>query len=122
MGDLTPHFSRSEFACKHCGKIVIPPSAMLVALERLRVERFPKGLVLVSAYRCPIHNAAVGGKKASRHLAGDAVDIHPLVTVTEAHHYGFRGIGAQRASGLVVHLDWRPTPALWFYDANGATP
>ena len=122
MGDLTQHFSRSEFACKHCGKIVIPPSAMLVALERLRVEHYPAGLVVVSAYRCKVHNAEVGGKPDSRHLHGDAVDVHPVVSVATAHRYGFRGIGAQQSDGLVVHLDWRPTPATWYYDANGHTP
>jgi uncharacterized protein YcbK (DUF882 family) len=34
-----------------------------------------KPVIINSAYRCPAHNAAVGGNNNSQHLKGAAVDI-----------------------------------------------
>lgn len=73
-----------------------------------------KPLVIISGYRTPAHNAAVGGAKASRHMTGDAVDIRPgVIRPAQARELGWRGIGVR--DGWAVHLDLRPTPATWTY-------
>jgi uncharacterized protein YcbK (DUF882 family) len=122
MGDLSPHFDSSEFACKHCGQTKTPPKTLIDALEKARSLHYPHGLPIVSGYRCPAHNAAVKGKPNSRHLAGDAADIPPAMTIAQAQALGFRGIGSQDSNGLVVHVDMRRVRATWTYDAAGHTP
>lgn len=113
MGDLSPHFNRSEFACHHCGKVIV--SDRLVArLEILRAQ-LGKPISIVSGYRCPVHNAQVGGAKNSQHLAGQAADLKPgLCRAPEAERAGFRGIGV--CKGWVVHVDVRPGPTVIFQD------
>ena len=44
-------------------------------LELLREEAGNRPLTINSGYRPPRYNNAVGGKRRSRHIAGDAVDI-----------------------------------------------
>ena len=66
MGDLSEHFSTSELACPHCGKIGLDPS-LIPALEELRAAA--GGPVEVdSGYRCPIYNAEAGGVSKSQHM------------------------------------------------------
>lgn len=43
-------------------------------LQRLR-EDYGTPVVISSGYRCPIHNARVGGRPKSMHKAGKAADI-----------------------------------------------
>lgn len=116
MGDLSAHFSRSEFRCHHCGHLVGPDHALIASLERLRAL-VGRPVRIVSGTRCRAHNAAVGGARSSRHLVGDAADIEAelRVTVAVAKAAGFRGIGYRRRDGLVVHVDMRPSP-VYFID------
>jgi uncharacterized protein YcbK (DUF882 family) len=74
MGDLSAHFSRSEFACKHCGQVSVSP-LLIDVLEDIRAfAGIP--LVITSGYRCPEHNAAVsGGSTTGAHITGEAADI-----------------------------------------------
>lgn len=112
MGDLTAHFSSHEFACRHCGKVKVT-CELLVALEELRTIT-GRPIVIVSGYRCPRHNKAVGGAPRSRHVYGDGVDLHPRVaTPAQAERAGFRGIGTR--GPWAVHVDTRPTQARWTY-------
>lgn len=114
MGDLSPHFDRSEFRDRRTGELVGPPGSLVDALEHLRRTCGDKPLRIISAYRSPKTNAAVGGATRSRHLVGDAVDIpRGYATVEEAEHCGFTGIGEY--SGWAVHVDLRPSPARWSY-------
>ena len=119
---LSAHFTDTEFACRHCGKVKRPPEKLLKALELARSRHYPKGLTIRSGYRCTVHNRAVGGKPLSRHKVGDAADIPPVMTVAEAKACGFRGIGFQEATGLVIHVDMRRVKTTWAYDADGKTP
>lgn len=115
MGDLSAHFSSSEFACHHCGVVKTPPAELVAALERLRVAK-GRPVRILSGYRCPVHNRAVGGATHSRHLVGDAADLFDdlRVTVAEAQAAGFRGIGHRRAAPhRVIHVDMRPTRAVF---------
>jgi uncharacterized protein YcbK (DUF882 family) len=115
MGDLSPHFSRSEFRCHHCGALPgSPPQRLLDGLEVVRANH--GGPVrIVSGYRCPVHNRAIGGARSSRHLANSAADLEPgVLTVKDARTIGFVGIGA--CKGWAVHVDIRPGPQVVFPD------
>jgi uncharacterized protein YcbK (DUF882 family) len=114
MGDLSEHFSANEFRDKRSGRLVGPPCRLLVVLELLRRD-VGRPLTIVSGYRTPETNRAVGGTKHSRHLLGDAVDI-PIgyATVAQAAEAGAVGIGSR--DGWAVHVDVRPgAPARWTY-------
>jgi hypothetical protein len=74
-------FKEKELCCKCCGQL--PPLAKenieaLVenVLDPLR-ERYGKPIIVNSGYRCPKHNAAVGGASGSQHMRGEAADIRP---------------------------------------------
>ena len=73
MGDLSQNFSRSEFMCKCCGEAKVEPG-LVAALQELR-DLAGAPITVISGYRCPKHNAAVGGAKASQHMLGKAADI-----------------------------------------------
>jgi len=73
MGDLSKNFSRSEFACLHCGEVEIDP-LLVATLQRIRDKAGP--VVVTSGYRCPVHNEAVGGVNNSQHIYGRAADIY----------------------------------------------
>lgn len=68
-----PNFADRELACRHCGRLHIDTAAG-DALQALRDE-LGGGLVVLSAYRCPVHNAAVGGAPLSQHKLGTAFDL-----------------------------------------------
>lgn len=73
------YFKKQEFACRCCGQL---PPAMRENIETLVTEvldparRAFGGPVLVnSGYRCPMHNAEVGGVANSQHQRGEAADV-----------------------------------------------
>lgn len=74
MGDLSPHFSRHEFACKDgCGFDTMDYATVQI-LEEVR-EHFGVPVTINSGCRCVSHNKAVGGASGSQHVYGRAVDI-----------------------------------------------
>jgi len=106
VGDLSAHFDSSEFKDRRSGAYKRPPDELIWRLEALR-SRIGRPLPIVSGYRTPASNRAVGGRRFSRHLLGRAVDIPPrLVTLDQAVAVGFVGIGVCRS--WVVHLDVGP--------------
>jgi zinc D-Ala-D-Ala carboxypeptidase len=113
MGDLSAHFSRHEFDCPHCGKLVIDAN-LIRRLEALR-GIVGKPLPITSGYRCLVYNRAVGGVRYSQHLHGRAADIpRGYCTVRQALDAGFTGIGHR--ADRVVHVDVRPPPRAIFLD------
>jgi len=70
---LTVHFEVDEFRCPCCG-VAIVTRPLLRQLELLR-EKVGEPIRVTSGYRCPKHNAEVGGSETSLHMAGCAVDI-----------------------------------------------
>ena len=107
MGDLSAHFSRSEFRDHRTGELVGPSTELVAILERLR-SRIRRPLPIVSGYRSAATNRAVGGAPRSHHLSGRAADIPSgLVTVEQAVAAGAGGIGVRQ--GWVVHVDSRRT-------------
>lgn len=107
MGDLSAHFSSSEFADKRTGDIVVIDRELLSVLERIR-SRIGRPLPVVSGYRSPATNRAAGGARRSYHLRGMAADLPAgLVRLEDAIAAGARGIGV--CGGWVVHVDSRRT-------------
>lgn len=106
------YFIDAEFACHHCNKL--PEGGMspvlLQKLDELR-QRVGAPIIVNSGYRCPEHNAAVGGVWNSQHVAGTAADITcTAVSVDQladlAAEIGFDGIGRYHQQGF-VHVDCR---------------
>lgn len=106
------YFTIDEFRCHHCGHL--PENGMNpVLLEKLDALRESVGLPIVvsSGYRCPEHNADVGGVWNSQHVKGNAADIYcPGLSVDtladSAAILGFDGIGRYYRAEF-VHLDCR---------------
>lgn len=129
MTRLSTHFVSTEFACPHCGVVLTHP-ALISGLERLRALAYPRGLVVRSGYRCPVHNRDVGGATSSQHLYGTAADVDLRAELAAVKDLGsFSGIGWQLVGGrqLVRHVDVRHAtshnttggttahPTLWSY-------
>jgi uncharacterized protein YcbK (DUF882 family) len=111
MGDLSPHFSRAEFAC-HCGCGFSTPNQALV--DRLEEIRFMAGrpVTILSGCRCQHHNEKVGGAKHSQHVLGNAADIRIAgvapETVAEFAAKVLRGHGGIGIYHSFTHVDVRP--------------
>ena len=108
-----PNFKPEEFDCKGTGRIALDPNAM-DALQSLR-EEIGKPFVIVSGYRSPEHNAAVGGAKRSKHMEGIAFDVSMRGHDAEAFRaaaarHGFNGIGSY---STFTHIDTRSNRARW---------
>lgn len=116
------HFTNAELACHHCGVNACKPE-LVNALEALRtVAGVP--IMVDDAYRCPVHNAAVGGVPDSEHMQGIAADIR-IQGMTPQQMYAaaqkvpaFRGIGVALHQNY-IHVDTRSVKARWCYDAAG---
>lgn len=73
------HFTDKELRCKCCGRL--PPEvkenieALVDSVLDPARELFGKPIHVNSGFRCPLHNAAVGGVAKSQHLLGEAADI-----------------------------------------------
>jgi len=114
-----PNFAPREIACRHCGRMPDMDDgfvrASLDALQDLR-NVLGRPVALNSAYRCPVHNAAVGGAPMSLHkrIAFDvALAGHDRgIVLDRAAGAGFRGLGLGQH---FIHLDRRARPARWFY-------
>lgn len=117
------HFSSAELACHHCG-IDKTDDRLVAALEAFRaIVRAP--VLVDDAYRCPVHNAQVGGVKGSQHVLGLAADIRVdglrAVALWRAavRVPAFTGLGRDDYRAY-VHVDVRRAPlAIWCYDAAG---
>lgn len=113
---LVSYFSIQEIACKHCGCAYVKRE-LLSAMFKLRQAHGP--VVVVDAYRCAEHNAAVGGAPNSEHVTGEAFDPQKGVfSEDQAHMVGFHGIG-KNSAGQIDHLDVRPANADFADAGNG---
>lgn len=118
MGDLSAHFSRAEFTDHSDGSLPrgYPVPQLVQVLEAIRHARGGRPIRIVSGYRSPAHNRAVGGASRSQHLVGRAADLEPGVcSGATALRLGARGVGVDR-SGWAVHVDVREGPVTVFAD------
>ncbi|MCW1830249.1 D-Ala-D-Ala carboxypeptidase family metallohydrolase [Enterobacter asburiae] len=116
MGDLSKHFSRSEFAC-HCGcKFDSISPELITVLEDARAH-FCAPVKINSGYRCEKHNAKIGGVTNSPHVQGIAADIvvsgrTPAIVADylECKYPDRYGVGRY---SIFTHIDVRQTRARW---------
>lgn len=122
------HFSEAELACQHCGINAVVQD-LLDALEAFR-SKVGAPVFINCAYRCPIHNAAVGGVPDSQHVLGRAADIQVVgKTARELYDLALqvptiKGLGVGDHQGY-LHLDVRESllVARWCYsDTGGVIP
>jgi len=109
----TSHFQSREFRCPHC-QVALARDLLLQRLEVLRAS-VGRPLVIRSGYRCPPHNAAVGGAADSMHMYAAAADLESgVATLDDARRAGFTGVGTQ--GRWAVHVDVRDGPfETWQY-------
>ncbi len=114
---LSPHFTRQELACHHCGNLVLRPE-LLAGLETLRL-RAGAPVIVQDGYRCPEHNLQVGGVRDSQHCLGMAADVvicgcslqNMFDLATSVPEFARGGIGVY--DGGFIHVDVRSTAARW---------
>ncbi|QIW87190.1 peptidase M15A [Vibrio phage vB_VpP_FE11] len=121
----TLNFKISKFACQHCGALKLD-LALLMLAQMVR-EHFGEPLKVESGYRCPTHNEAVGGAADSRHLHGDAVDLH-LLNKDRGNFQKLQklydvalALNPNGGIGLYdwgVHIDTRGEKARWDYRSD----
>ena len=123
---MTKNFKIKEFECK-CGcdmPLEVYENIIKLAsqLQFLR-DYTGRPITINSAYRCPEHNAKVGGSKTSQHLLGKAADItiqslkpaevYALIEeLIDMGHMLQGGLGLYEEKGF-VHYDIRKTKARW---------
>lgn len=105
-----PSFSPAELACRGTGQLMIDEPS-LDRLQALR-DALGKPLIVLSAYRSPEHNKAVGGAKHSQHLLAKAYDISmdnhdPEAFAAAARVAGFTGFGFYPKQNF-MHIDTGP--------------
>ena len=115
----SPIFTPEEFACRcGCGQLVIDPELM----ESLFAARVIAGIpfVVTSGYRCPAHNARVGGVNDSAHTLGQAADIRAVSMVARMKildamlRAGFPRVGIAREF-LHCDVDWEKPLGVYLY-------
>lgn len=119
--NITDHFTLEEFNChdqtKYPPEWVATRLTPLCAMLEVVRSAFGRPVVIISGYRSPAHNAAVGGASASQHMQGMAADI-AVVNVSPADVHA-KVLGLYAAGNLPLlgglgqytgwnHLDIRP--------------
>ena len=71
------YFKMEEFKCRCCGRVAYPENIEALVSNVLDPARERLGMPIVvnSGYRCPKHNAEVGGVPRSQHMVGEAADV-----------------------------------------------
>lgn len=110
------HFAVSEFVCHCCGRGADKIDLRLIELlEELRAKASAP-IHVNCGYRCPAHNAEVGGVENSQHVLGRAADITiPKIDFATAHKIvasiDFDGTGFYQplttGGSWFIHVDTR---------------
>ena len=114
---VAPYISKAEFSCHHCG--MLPPdletNEMYDILFRIFAsirESWGKPIVINSGFRCPLHNASIGGSPISVHLFGLALDLDCVDEEEVAELYELINmlepdlrIGQYKQNETFIHID-----------------
>jgi hypothetical protein len=81
--NVSPNFTLGEFMCKQKSKYpkyIVLQEKLLLKLELIIDELEEEGIdvedmIVMSGYRTPYYNKAIGNVKYSRHVFGDAADV-----------------------------------------------
>lgn len=108
-GMVSKYFAANEVCCHCCGRQGATPE-LLQFLDDLR-EAIGRPLYVTSVYRCPTHNAEVGGVPNSQHTQGTAADTYcDGLSIDELADIGVRlgadGVGRYYGQQF-VHFDVR---------------
>lgn len=129
---LSAHFSSSEFTCKcGCGRTLVDTD-LLPILEAVRSAPVLhcKRIVVISGYRCPKHDKAVGGSGRGKHTTGAAADIKAydendnlipskLIACVAEDLGNVFGIGLNCGGNPNnTHIDARPVSQKWWGDES----
>lgn len=125
MGLTSTHFSDGELSCHHCG-VNGAVQDLLDALEAFR-SKVGAPVIVNCAYRCPVHNASVGGVPGSQHVLGRAADVQVAgKTARELYDLALqvpaiKGLGVNDYDEY-LHLDVRQSSLLaeWCYNESGS--
>lgn len=114
MGDLSMHFSQSEFVCECCGRSHAVSQLLIKRLEQMFTIMDAKAIYVNSGYRCENNP---WGHKTDAHRRGIAADIkvqkkdgswYTSWDIAEvAERLGFGGIGLMLPNSC--HVDTRDT-------------
>lgn len=120
---LSAHFNASEFKCKcGCGGIKVD-TVLVDTLEKLFGELNLSKINVISGFRCPKHDKAVGGKGSGSHVDGYAADVVcyykngarvpssvVALTLERMGHFGGIGVncGGQPDANGNIHIDTKP--------------
>lgn len=106
-GYLSRHVMAAQMASKGNGEVRAQP-ALLARLDVL-ADRLGEPIPILSGYRDPAHNAAIGGARTSMHMFAAAADIDESygLTIALADELGFSGRGNIEGTDVVVHVDVR---------------
>lgn len=114
MGDLSTHFSQSEFICSCCGRSHAISQLLINRLEKMFTIMDAKAIFINSGYRC---ESNPWGSKTDAHRKGIAADIrvqkkdgswYTSWDIAEvAERLGFGGIGLMLPNSC--HVDTRDT-------------
>jgi uncharacterized protein YcbK (DUF882 family) len=121
---MTKNFKLKEFECKGGCDMPLEVYENIIKLaSQLQFLRDYTGrpITINSAYRCPEHNAKVGGSKTSQHLLGKAADItiqslkpaEVFVLIEDLIDMGHMLQGGLGLYDTFVHYDIRKTKARW---------
>ena len=108
---LSKHFDSTEFDCHghecHCGGQGHLMNPILIKLcEQLREDCGGYPLWITSGYRCPIHNANIGGATRSQHKMHNACDIAcPFELSYDEFLWHCQNVEVEDDDGSILHFD-----------------
>ena len=105
MGDISPNFSRHEFACKDGCNFAACDIELIDILENTRLHFGGKPLRITSGCRCAYHNGQVGGERRSYHLLGLAADF-TIDDISPGKIYNYLEIRYHAQYGIGIYPDW----------------
>jgi uncharacterized protein YcbK (DUF882 family) len=101
-------------------------SALAAAFEAVRTAAGGLPITVLSGYRTPEHNRAIGGARHSQHVQGRALDLRPPAGWSVARFHALvlslvestniRGVGRY---ARFVHIDVRPETRLARWSGTG---